>query len=46
MMDRLGEGVQITFEGSARLTSKQPFYRLVDDTEWLLIMPSAAPELE
>lgn len=30
----------------ARLTTKQPFYRLVDDSELLLVIPSAAPELD
>ena len=46
MMDRRGEGVQIIFERTARLTTKQPFYRLVDDSELLLVIPSAAPEFD
>lgn len=43
MMDKRGEGVQIILEQSERLSGKRPVYRLVDDSELLLIIPAALP---
>ena len=42
MMDKRGEGVQIILEQSERLSGKRPLYRLVDDSELLLVIPAAA----
>ena len=41
MMDKRGEGVQIILDESERLSGKQPIYRLVDDSELLLVIPAA-----
>lgn len=41
MMDKRGEGVQIILEQSERLSGKRPIYRLVDDSELLLVIPAA-----
>lgn len=43
MMDKRGEGVQIILDQSERLSGKRPLYRLVDDSELLLVIPAAAP---
>ncbi len=43
MMDKRGEGVQIILDQSERLSGKRPVYRLVDDSELLLIIPAAEP---
>ena len=42
MMDKRGEGVQIILDQSERLSGKRPEYRLVDDSELLLIIPAAS----
>lgn len=41
MMDKRGEGVQIILDSSERLSGKRPYYRLVDDSELLLVIPAA-----
>jgi len=41
--DKRGEGVQIILDQSERLSGKRPVYRLVDDSELLLIIPAAEP---
>lgn len=41
MMDKRGEGVQIILDGSERLGGKRPFYRLIDESELLLVIPAA-----
>lgn len=43
MMDKRGEGVQIILDQSERLSGKRPLYRLVDDSELLLVIPAALP---
>ncbi len=43
MMDKRGEGVQIILDQSERLSGKRPVYRLVDDSELLLVIPAAEP---
>ena len=43
MMDKRGEGVQIILEQSEKLSGKRPVYRLVDDSELLLIIPAFIP---
>jgi len=43
MMDKRGEGVQIILDQSERLSGHRPVYRLVDDSELLLVIPAAAP---
>jgi hypothetical protein len=43
MMDKRGEGVQIILDQSERLSGKRPVYRLVDDSELLLMIPAADP---
>ena len=43
MMDKRGEGVQIILEQSEKLSGKRPEYRLVDDSELLLIIPAFIP---
>lgn len=42
MMDKRGEGVQIILDSSERLSGKRPHYRLVDDSELLLVIPAAS----
>lgn len=44
MMDKRGEGVQIILEQSERLSGKRPIYRLVDESELLLVIPAAVPQ--
>lgn len=41
MMDRRGEGVQIILENTERLAGVRPTYRLIDETELLLVIPAA-----
>jgi len=43
MMDKRGEGVQIILDQSERLSGLRPVYRLVDDSELLLIIRAAKP---
>jgi ATP-dependent DNA helicase RecG len=43
MMDKRGEGVQIILDQSERLSGHRPVYRLVDDSELLLVIPAAVP---
>lgn len=43
MMDKRGEGVQIILDQSERLSGTRPVYRLVDDSELLLIIQAAVP---
>ncbi|WP_206957150.1 ATP-binding protein [Trinickia acidisoli] len=43
MMDKRGEGVQIILDGSERLSGKRPVFRLVDESELLLVIPAAMP---
>lgn len=43
MMDKRGEGVQIILESSERLSGKRPDFRLVDESELLLVIPAAVP---
>jgi len=42
MMDKRGEGVQIILDSSERLSGKRPRYRLVDESELLLVIPAAS----
>ncbi len=42
MMDKRGEGVQIILDSSECLSGKRPHYRLVDDSELLLVIPAAS----
>ena len=46
MMDKRGEGVQIILEQSEKLSGKRPVYRLVDDSELLLIIPAFIPRVD
>ncbi len=41
MMDKRGEGVQIILDNSERLAGVRPSYRLVDESELLLVIPAA-----
>jgi len=41
MMDKRGEGVQIILDSSERLSGKRPVYRLIDESELLLVIPAA-----
>jgi predicted HTH transcriptional regulator len=41
MMDKRGEGVRIVLDNSERLSGKLPVYRLVDESELLLVIPGA-----
>lgn len=43
MMDKRGEGVRLILEHSERLAGKRPYYRLVDESELLLVIPSSIP---
>lgn len=43
MMDKRGEGVQIILDQSKRLSGKRPVYRLLDESEVLLVIPAAVP---
>lgn len=42
MMDKRGEGVQLVLERSEALSGQRPVYRLVDDSELLLVIPAAS----
>lgn len=44
MMDKRGEGVQIILDGSERLSGVRPSYRLIDESELLLVIPGAGSE--
>lgn len=41
MMDKRGEGVQIILDSSERLSGQRPTYRLIDESELLLVIPAA-----
>lgn len=41
MMDKRGEGVRIILDRSERLSGKRPSYRLLDESELLLVIPAA-----
>jgi hypothetical protein len=41
-MDRRGEGVQIILDSSEQLSGKRPVFRLVDESELLLVIPAVA----
>ncbi|CAN5436708.1 hypothetical protein BH11PSE9_BH11PSE9_05760 [soil metagenome] len=43
MMDKRGEGVQIILDNSERLSGKKAVFRMVDESELVLIIPAAAP---
>lgn len=42
MMDKRGEGVQIILDLTEKLAGARPVYRLVDESELLLVIPAAA----
>ncbi len=42
MMDKRGEGVQIILDLTEKLAGIRPIYRLVDESELLLVIPAAA----
>ena len=42
MMDKRGEGVQIILDSTEKLAGVRPSYRLVDESELLLVIPAAA----
>lgn len=42
MMDKRGEGVQLILDLTEKLAGIRPSYRLVDESELLLVMPAAA----
>jgi predicted HTH transcriptional regulator len=44
MMDKRGEGVQIILDSTEKLTGMRPSYRLVDESELLLVIPAATLE--
>ena len=41
MMDKRGEGVQIILDLTEKLACVRPAYRVVDDSELLLVIPAA-----
>lgn len=43
MMDKRGEGVQIILDQSELLSGTRPLYRIVDDSELLLVITAATP---
>lgn len=43
MMDKRGEGVQIILDSSERLSGKRPIFRMVDESELLLVIQAAMP---
>ncbi len=45
LMDKRGEGVPIIFQETERLAGKSPEYRLIDQTELMLILPAATVSL-
>jgi len=46
IMDKRGEGVPIILERSTALSGQAPIYRLVDESELLLIIHAANPAAE
>ena len=40
-MDKRGEGVQIILDRSEGLSGKRPEFRLLDESELLLVIPAA-----
>jgi ATP-dependent DNA helicase RecG len=42
MMDKRGEGVRVILDSSERLSGKSPYYRLIDESELLLVIPAAS----
>jgi predicted HTH transcriptional regulator len=44
MMDKRGEGVQIILDNTEKLAGVRPCYRLVDESELLLVIPAASLE--
>lgn len=44
MMDKRGEGVQIILDSTEKLAGVRPTYRLVDESELLLVIPAATLE--
>lgn len=42
-MEKRGEGVPVIYDESERLSGKKPVYRLIDDSELLLVIYSAIP---
>ena len=42
MMDKRGEGVQIVLDLTEKLSGVRPTYRLVDESELLLVIPAAS----
>lgn len=44
MMDKRGEGVQIILDSTEKLSGVRPSYRLLDESELLLVMPAASLE--
>ena len=44
IMDKRGEGVPVILDNSARLSGKEPQYRLIDDAELLLTIYAATSE--
>lgn len=44
MMDKRGEGVQIILDNTEKLAGVRPSYRLVDESELLLVIPAATLE--
>jgi predicted HTH transcriptional regulator len=45
MMDKRGEGVQLILDGSERLSGRRPVFRLVDESELLLVIPAATGDV-
>lgn len=46
LMERRGDGVPIILKETRRLAGRDPVYRLIDDAELLLVLPSAEPDTE
>ncbi len=44
LMEKRGEGVPIILKETRRLAGRDPVYRLIDDAELLLVLPSAEPD--
>lgn len=42
MMDKRGEGVRVILDSSERLSGKHAYYRLIDESELLLVIPAAS----
>ncbi|WP_348752798.1 ATP-binding protein [uncultured Aquincola sp.] len=43
MMDKRGEGVQLIISRTEQLTGQPPTFRLIDESELLLVIPAAVP---